>query len=102
MSPDPAHLAREKPETPATEVFPEEYVELLHAMLEALGHRSVERTKPEKPPAIREVVIDLGRLVGFHPWKKQQLPDAKKAWQGLKWLNWAIQVRDAIGARRRE
>ena len=69
---DLAHLARERPETPATEVFPEEDIDLLHDLLEAQGHRKVERMEPEKPPAIREVVLDLGRLVGFHPWKKQQ------------------------------
>ena len=99
---DLAHLARERPATPATEVFPAEDIDLLHDLLEAQGHRKVERMEPKKPPAIREVVLDLGRLVGFHPWKKQKLPGAKNVWQGLERLNWAIQVRDAIGARRWE
>ena len=46
--------------------------------------------KPRQPSAIREVVIDLGRLVGFHPWNRQKLPGAKKVWKGLKEQNWLI------------
>ena len=40
---------------------------------------------------IRAVVIDLGRLVGSHPNPRQPLPGARKVWQGLERLNWAIQ-----------
>ena len=53
-------------------------------------------------PDIRAVVIDLGRLVGSHPSARQPLPGTKKVWQGLERLHWAIQVRDAIGERKRE
>ena len=95
-------LARERPETPATEVFPKEDVDLLHTMLESQGHRDVVRMPGGKAPDIRAVVIDLGRLVGSHPNPRQPLPGARKVWQGLERLNWAIQVRDAIGEKRRE
>ena len=95
-------LARERPETPATEVFPEEDVDLLHTLLESQGHRNVVRMSDGKAPDIRAVVIDLGRLVGSHPSSRQQLPGTKKVWQGLERLHWAIQVRDAIGERKRE
>ena len=95
-------LARERPETPATEVFPEEDIDLLHTLLEAQGHRNVERARDGKAPDIRAVVIDLGRLVGSHPSSPQQLPRTKKVWQGLERLHWAIQVRDAVGERKRE
>ncbi len=95
-------LARERPETPAAEVLPEEDIDLLHTLLEAQGHREVDRTPGGKPPDIRAVVIDLGRLVGAHPSKRQPLPGAKKVWQGLERLSWAVQVRDALGERRRE
>ena len=53
-------------------------------------------------PDIRTVVIDLGRLVGWHGSTRQALPGTKKVWQGLERLNWAVQVRDALGERRRE
>ena len=95
-------LARERPETPATEAFPEEDVDLLHTVLESQGHRDVVRMPGGKAPDIRAVVIDLGRLVGSHPNPRQPLPGARKVWQGLERLNWAIQVRDAIGEKRRE
>ena len=95
-------LARERPETPATEVFPPEDIDLLHTILEAQGHRDVRRMPAGQAPDIRTVVIDLGRLVGSHPDTRQPLPGAKKVWQGLERLNWAIQVRDALGEKKQE
>ena len=95
-------LARERPETPATEVFPQEDVDLLHTLLEAQGHRNVVRLPDGKVPDIRAVVMDLGRLVGSHPSPRQPLPGTKKVWQGLERLYWAIQVRDALGERQLE
>ena len=93
-------LAREHPETPATEVFPVEDIDLLRAMLEEQGHRDVAPPAPQQAPDIRTVVIDLGRLVGAHPGKRQPLPGVKKVWQGLERLNWAVLVRDALEKRR--
>ena len=94
--------ARERPETPATEVFPEADIDLLHTMLEWRGHRDVVRPPDGRAPDIRTSVIDLGRLVGSHPNPRRPPPGTKKVWQGLERLNWAIQVRDALGMRRRE
>ena len=94
-------LAREHPELPATEVFPAEDIDLLHTLLAAQGHRNVVRMK-HGPPTIEAVVIDIGRLVGFHPSKPQRLPGTKKVWQGLERLNWAVQVRDALGEKQLE
>ena len=71
-------LARERPETPAAEAFPDEDVELLHTLLESQGHRNVVRMPDGKAPDIRAVVIDLGRLVGSHPSARQPLPGTKK------------------------
>jgi len=95
-------LAREHPEPPATEVFPEEDVDLPHTMLEPQGHRDVVRMPAGQAPDIRAVVIDPGRPVGSHPNPRRPLPGTKKVWQGLERLNWAIQVRDAISEKRRE
>ncbi len=95
-------LAQERPLTPASEVFAEEDVDLLHTLPEAQGHRNVVRMADGKAPDIRAVVIDLGRLVGSHLAARQSLPGTKKVWQGLERLHWAIQVRDALGKRRRE
>ena len=95
-------LAQERPDTPASEIFPVEDVDLLHTLLEAQGHPDVQRAPAGQAPDIQAVVIDLGRLVGAHPTKRQPLPGAKKVWQGLERLNWAVQVRDALGKRKLE
>ena len=95
-------LAQERPETPATEVFPEEDIDLLQTMLEAQGHRNVRRKPAGQAPDIQTVVIDIGCLDGAHPTTRQPLPGAKKVWQGLERLNWAVQVRNALGERKLE
>ncbi len=95
-------MARERPGTPAGEMFPEEDIELLHTMPESRGHRHAGRMTAGRLPDIRAVVIDPGRLVGSRPVTRRQLPGAGKAWQGLERLDRAIRTRDAIGARRRE
>ncbi len=95
--------ARERPETPATDICPERDVRLLlHTLLEAQGHRGVERMERGEIPTIQSFVINLGRLVGAHPTKRQPRPGVKKVWQGLERLNWGIQVRDAIGEKQLE
>jgi len=73
-------LARERPETPATEVCPEGDIDLLHTLLEAQGHRGVERMEGGSVPAVRDFVIGPGRLVGAHLTKRQPLPGARKVW----------------------
>ena len=94
-------LARERPETPATEILPLEDIDLLGAMLEEQGHRDAQHVLPQgQAPDIRTVVIGLGRLVGAHPGPRQQLPGVKKVWQGLERLNWAVLARDALRRRR--
>ncbi len=105
-------MAREQPDRPARAALAPEEIELLHTLLRAPGHKPVPT--PSGPaaqspsptdravPDIRPVVIDLGRLVGWHPSKSQPLPGAKKVWQGLERLNWAVLVRDALGERKQE
>ncbi len=95
-------LARERPETPATEDFPEGDIDLLHTMLESQGHRDVVRPPDGRAPDIRTSVIDLGRPVGSHPNPRRPLPGTKKVRRGPGRPNRAIQVRDALGMRRRE
>ena len=95
-------LAQERPETPATEIVPVQDIDLLHTLLEAQGHPDVQRAPAGQAPDMQAVVIDLGRLVGAHPTRRQPLPGAKKVWQGLERLNWAVQLREAIRERQRE
>ncbi len=76
-------LARERPDTPATEACPEEDIRLPPTLLSAQGHREVTTMADGKPPDIRTFAIDLGRPVGAHPRRRQPLPGVKKVWQGL-------------------
>ena len=94
--------ARERPETPATDIYPERDVRLLLTLLAFQGHREIFDMTAGMPPDIRTFVVDLGRLVGAHPTKRQPLPGVKTVWQGLERLNWGIQVRDAIGEKQLE
>ncbi len=89
-------------ETPATGAFPEEDIDLLHTMLEPRGHRDAVGPPDGRAPDIRTSVIDPGRPVGPHPNPRRPPPGTKKVWQGPGRLNRAIQVRDALGKRRRE
>ncbi len=94
--------ARERPETPATDIYPERDVRLLLTLLAFQGHREIFDMTAGMPPDIRTFVVDRGRLVGAHPTKRQPLPGVKTVWQGLERLNWGIQVRDAIGEKQLE
>ena len=93
---DLAVLAREHPGTPATEVLPFEYIDTLYRLLVWQGHRDIRAPPPERPPDIREVVVNIGRLVGAHPTTRQPLPGAKKVWQGWERLTWSVITREAM------
>ncbi len=55
----------------------------------------------DRVPTVRDPVIDIGRPVGAHPLRRQPPRGARKVWQGPGRPNRAIQVRDALGGRRR-
>ncbi|MCY4051093.1 MAG: hypothetical protein OXF60_06350 [Gammaproteobacteria bacterium] len=45
---------------------------------------------PRDPPTIATFVLLTGGLVGFHPKKRQPLPEVKKLWEGLLDLNTSV------------
>ena len=96
-------LAQERPETPATEVFPEEDIDLLQTMLEAQGHRDARRMPAGQAPDI-QTVVHRPRAPRRGPSHNHgsRCRAQKKVWQGLERLNWAVQVRDALGERKLE
>lgn len=73
--------ARECPERPARALFSAHEIEVLYVLLH---HRLVIRAPPDSPPDIRTFVIDLGRLAGFRPSRRQPLPGTEKVWQGWR------------------
>ncbi len=105
----PAHVAditmpaRERPETPATDVCPERDVRLPRTLLAFQGHRGIlGMAAAGAPPDIRTFVIGPGRPVGAHPTSRQPPRGVKKVWQGPGRLNRGIQVRDALGEKQLE
>ncbi|WP_157072240.1 hypothetical protein [Picosynechococcus sp. PCC 73109] len=66
------YQVRENPEQVATEVLPEEEVALL------------ERVTRRKVGTAKDVMVALGKLVGFAPSKRQPLPGTKVVGQALE------------------
>ena len=73
--------ARDTPDRPALEWFSEHEINVLYIWLR---HRRIIRAPPETPPDIRTFVIDLARLAGFRPSKRQPLPGTEKIWQAWR------------------
>ena len=73
--------ARDTPDMPALIMFSEHEINVLYVWLK---HRRVIRAPPETPPDIRTFVVDLARLAGFRPSKRQPLPGTEKIWQAWR------------------
>ena len=73
--------ARDTPDMPALKMFSEHEIKVLYVWLK---HRRVIRAPLETPPDIRTFVVDLARLAGFRPSKRQPLPGTEKIWQAWK------------------
>ena len=84
---DITRLARERPEAPAAESFSPLEIALLHKLLNA--EHILSPTLSDQPPSadIQTTVVNLARVPGFRPTKRQQLPGEAvvwKAWQVIK------------------
>ena len=92
---DITRLARERPGAPAADSFTEVERKVLNAML------NVERILPAAlrdrppPPAIRETVVNLARLAGFVPSKRQPLPGDAILWNAWKVLKPMVRWEEA-------
>ena len=92
---DLTRLACERPEAPAADSFTEVEREVLNAVL------NVERILPASlrdrppPPAIRETVVNLARLAGFVPSKRQPLPGDAILWNVWKVLQPMVRWEEA-------
>ena len=70
---DIARAARETPDAPAVDTVPEDAPRILKRVLRING----VRPKAPPDPTIREFTVELGRLAGFQPSKRQPLnPEA--------------------------
>ena len=88
-------MARDKPDTPASEVVTQEEFDVLYALRKAQGGAPA-RAPPGHRPDIRTFVIDLAGIVGFHPRRQQPLPGTQKVWQRYVRLKWATLTYQAL------
>ena len=86
-------LARAEPDRPAIRVLTREEIETLDLLLEDLGsHARKHQTPDPERQTIRQTVINIGRLAGFQPSKRQPLPGNIKLWQGYVLLKPAVRI----------
>ena len=84
---DITRLARERPAAPAGESFSPVEVEVLNELLNAEEILPPALREQAPPEDVRTTVVNLARVAGFVPSKRQPLPGdaiAWKAWQVIK------------------
>ena len=83
-------MARNRPDAPAAEVADEDEIVVLY-----LAERGMVRAPPENLD-VRTFVVDVGRLAGFIPSRRQPLPGTVKIWQGYGYLKAYVQIYQAL------
>ena len=91
-------LMHVSPHLPAKQVLGSTKLACLHFALQARRAPSDEQSS--RPPAkdIRSAVIDIGRLAGFLPSKRQVLPGRELVWRGcdnLRTMTWVYEMAEA-------
>ena len=94
---DLQRLAKNEPDRPAISIIDEVEIKVQRVLLHHIDHR-VEICPPPDL-TIRQYVVDVGRLAGFSPTKKQPVPGTKKIWQGDKELKNAVRTYEAMNDR---
>ncbi len=84
---DLTHLARERPDDPATWHVTRQDVTALRALAAHHGF-SVARGPPNM--TVARFVTLTGGLAGFHPLRRQPLPGTQKLWEGVRVLSSAV------------
>ncbi len=82
-------VARREPDRLASGLFDDE-----RAIVQMMAHR-ISRKRPIRPPpgqTAAEFMVDLGRIGGFRPTKKQPLPGTGILWKAMKRLMIAAQA----------
>ena len=87
-------MARDRPDAPADEVADEDEIAVLYLDLAERG--MVKSRVPPENLDVRTFVVDVGRLAGFIPSKRQPLPGTIKIWQGYGYLRAYVQIYQAL------
>ncbi len=78
------HLARSEPDTPASGIVHRDEITVL--ALHKTGRPRTPRGPPDPEPTLEAFAVEVARLAGFLPRKRQPLPGTEKLWQGYKLL----------------
>ncbi len=87
-------LAKDQPDRLAAEFMDADQIQVLRVLLHH-QHRNFT-TRPPPELSILQYVVDLARLAGFRPSKKQPLPGTKKLWQAETQLMISVQAYEAM------
>ncbi len=93
---DLERLARDQPDRPALEFFTDREIGVLYRWLR---YYRIIRAPPGKPPDIRTFVVDLARMAGFRPSKRQPLPGTAKIWQAWRKFKTGLEFVQSEGNR---
>lgn len=92
---DLQRMAKCQPHRLACEVMSEDQIRVQYVLL----HHLNQRCHPIRPPphlTVRQLVVDLGRLAGFRPSRKQPVPGTKKLWQAAQNLMDSMTMFEAL------
>ncbi len=93
---DLKRLARDPPDRPALEFFTDREIGVLYRWLR---YDRILRAPPGKPPDLRTFVVDLARMAGFRPSKRQPLPGTAKIWQAWRKFKTGLEFVQSEGNR---
>ena len=88
-------MAKYVPNLRAAEVIEAEEFEVLEVLLFHIGRRPI---RPPLEMTILEYTVDLGRILGFRPPKRQPMPGTKILWMAIKKQMESIQTIKAYKA----
>ncbi len=77
-------LARSEPDTPARHIVHRDEITVL--ALHKTGRPRTPRGPPDPEPTLEAFAVEVARLAGFLPRKRQPLPGTEKLWQEYKLL----------------
>ncbi len=77
-------LARSQGDTPASRIVDRD--EITVVTLHRAYHQRKPRAPPDPEPTIEAFAVDVARMAGFIPRKRQPLPGTEKIWQGYRIL----------------
>ncbi len=79
-------LARSEPETPARTVVHEDEITVLAVHMSKPNHRK-QRGPPDPDQNIADFAVNVARVAGFIPTRRQPMPGTQKLWEGYMFLS---------------